>query len=210
MRLRQKLIVGIKCMLDCLYWYNKENDPNFEFDLSQDWKTMTDEDIMIRWVELINLLEDSPAVLVVRGRCYNDFIESDGGNNASELFNRHNGIITRRYLDRSKLLYLSAPEDKGANYIFAVIPSEETRKSWVHDREFHVIKLEWLYYDVELTTNFKSDTDYNCMFKGSYHIPTCAYLTTPYIQEDIQDGMDEIPDAYIGNSFVDSVSTTSG
>lgn len=153
---------------------------------------------------MVKHLEGSPVVLVLDSSQY--FVRgnpSDGkANDGSYLFSRHNGIVTRRFIDRSQFIFMSSPEDINGKTVFAVIPSDEMRKFWYEG--MFLSKMDIFRY-IRVLYHGKSILeagmyDYNCISTYLDTTDVEERLFKEYLHGSLPDKVISLPDKVISES----------
>lgn len=196
--MKTKLEFGVKCMIDCFYWYKKESDPNFDYPYCGGWGNMTDEDIVEHWDELVQFLQYAPVVLVVFGDEF-DKVINHSNNNGKQVrpFSNHNGVLTHRFTYRGKYQWLSSPSDKNAYEMYAAVFSPELRAEYASRNDVYRIMADFDNRKLTVTDMYCRDGQFNIMTKAITREIVYEYLKRDYIQEEPLPETGFVPDAFV-------------
>lgn len=189
-----KYFMGIKCMLECLYWFKKDTNPKWDFGVGDGWKSLTDSDIQANHKKLVEYLSiDNSVCLVVNTPTYYVQTTDNDPMVESELFSRHNGIITRRFSSGEAFKYIAAPEDENGENVFAAIPTAEQKNLWISNKYLKRAHVRWSEDGVEVLWN--NVNNYNLVTASMAINKVPEYLSQPYISGAPQVGIEELQDA---------------
>lgn len=196
------LFIGFKCMIDCTYWYNKELNPDFDFDVAQGYASFTDEIIRDNWSKLSQYVNKAPVVLIAGDETYYTLVTKSASYNPGKAFNRHNKIVTYRWESGwFTYKYLSAPEDINGDSVFAVVPTAgnsidskrirkhiyqigyRNEKVWVSD--------DWAYIG-KTTYNLATDAYYPFLDQ------LVRYLQNEYEESELYSDIANVGDLIVG------------
>lgn len=203
-----KKFIGLKCIIECVYWYNKDLDHNFDFNVGgKKYPEMDDWDIYRNWDSLMKKTFEFPAAIIFNTPFYEDAISD-----SNELFSRHNKILTRRYKDQSRFKYLCCPEDDNVGEVFAVIMSDSTREEWSSLESCSAIKCYYGSMSNKFLSDELHDTNFNLLLKDVSWFGLIDYLEAEYKEGSLQNGVSWIPDAHFDDGPVvpESIDEASG
>lgn len=199
MRTDTRLFIGIKCMLNCTYWYFRDNNPNFDFGLGIPWSKVCDSDILNNMEKLGDYVVHANTVLTLGIGEIANMRKDDRALREGGLIDRHNGILTMAFRDTSRYTYASLPEDTNFDKIAAVIMSNGIRNLYFNDDRFDTISVRFDSTGITPRGYFGAFKSYNvlCHKMGSER-QFWEYLLKQYTVGTVSDDTYAIPDSVTG------------
>lgn len=134
------LFTGIKCMLECLYWYKKDTNKIWDFDIPGGWHDADNYVISKNWYTIVKQLQLYPIVMFVKSNQFYRHTSDNPPVGNSDLFSRHNGIITRKYEYGSEFIYMASPQDVNGANIFAAVIDDAQRSTIFQNKDINVFR----------------------------------------------------------------------
>ena len=186
---------AFKCMLSCVYYYNKQKNPNYDFAVKDGYLSLTDDDIVNNHRKLFQYLTGEPVVLVVAGG--NKSALSNVGKTA--VIEHRNGIKTCAVYDSKFLEYYSIADCVPCDEIYAKISEldreEIMRNSSVYRLGFQVLP------NMNCIVNQYSESSHSTLydFYSRHAIVSCAFsdifgfATSEYLEKEIGVKVTDVP-----------------
>ena len=106
---------ALKCMVDCVFWYNRLKQLDFDFNDVGRYANLTDDLIIKHKDKLFEYIKAAPIVLEINTGTY----ASISSRSDCNTFNNHNGITTYRCLGNGGSI-MSVPNYLRAGYVIAI------------------------------------------------------------------------------------------
>ena len=188
----KRIDVAVKLMLDVFYWFMRDSDKSFDYPFNGGWAHMTDEDIISNFGLLTGFINKPNIAVVVHSEMFYNACD------AGVIFNRHNGIITRKFDKSWPYRYMATTEDTFSKNIYAVIIDHDLTFKTHEHRGDSVKKASC----DESGLHLRSLPDGAFMYVISGFVSAlnaCAYLCDDYGEHVKQDGVEMIPDRVLGD-----------